>query len=97
MDAPPDSSRGSKASLVCFRSVSGTLRENGADLTTVNERQVERVELDGKTFLSCTVCGGSFSLRACIVNYRASAIHIEKGIPVSNTGLAESFLLDLPR
>jgi len=75
-------------SIVCFRyrlsDGSDTLRESGitspvSDTSdTVNRRLLEELQLGGEAFLSSTVLGGQFVLRACIVNYHSTRSDIDR-------------------
>jgi glutamate/tyrosine decarboxylase-like PLP-dependent enzyme len=64
-------------SIVCFRCVPAALRSDEPGLDTLNRSVVERVQLGGKAFLSSTVLGGRFYLRACVVNPRATESDLE--------------------
>ncbi|MBV9183728.1 MAG: DegT/DnrJ/EryC1/StrS family aminotransferase [Acidobacteria bacterium] len=58
-------------SIVCFRYAPSELAQRGGDLDALNRALLERVQLEGKAFLSSTVIADKFWLRACIVNPRA--------------------------
>jgi hypothetical protein len=47
-------------------------------LNSENQRLLERVQLGGEAFLSGTTIRGTFWLRACIVNPRATAADVER-------------------
>jgi glutamate/tyrosine decarboxylase-like PLP-dependent enzyme len=64
-------------SIVCFRYAPPGLRHDGERLDSVNRALLERVQLGGEAFLSSTVLGGRFALRACIVNPRSTAADID--------------------
>ena len=64
-------------SIVCFRAAPAELRGRSADLDSLNRQLLEDVQLGGEGFLSGTALGGSFWLRACIVNPRASVSDID--------------------
>lgn len=55
-------------SIVCFRFVPPHLSDDGAALDALNKALVERIQLGGDAFLSSTVMGGRFFLRACFVH-----------------------------
>jgi len=58
-------------SIVCFRYVPPQVPRDRDAVDSLNRAVLERVQLDGRVFLSSTVVGGAFWLRACIVNPRA--------------------------
>jgi aromatic-L-amino-acid decarboxylase len=57
-------------SIVCFR-VCGDGPDVDAD--RLNQGVLSAVQLDGRAFVSSTVLGGRFWLRACLVNHRTTA------------------------
>ncbi|MEO5951898.1 MAG: pyridoxal-dependent decarboxylase, partial [Chloroflexia bacterium] len=57
-------------SIVLFRYASPDLTDD--QLNALNKRILEDIQLSGAAFLSSTLAGGKFALRACIVNHRAS-------------------------
>jgi glutamate/tyrosine decarboxylase-like PLP-dependent enzyme len=64
-------------SVVCFRYAPAGLRGDGERLDALNKALLERVQLGGEAFLSSTVLGGRFALRACIVNPRSTEADID--------------------
>ena len=73
-------------SICCFRYVPPDLRAHtDADeyLDKLNERLMAEVQLDGRTYYSNAVLGGRFVLRACIVNFRTEAEHIDRLLDVT--------------
>lgn len=63
-------------SICCFRYVPEDLPEGpGREeyLSTLNERVMTEIQLDGRVFCSNAVLGDRFVLRACIVNFRTEA------------------------
>ena len=64
-------------SIVCFRATPAELRDRSADLDSLNRQLLEDVQLGGEGFLSGTMLNGSFWLRACVVNPRASVTDID--------------------
>jgi glutamate/tyrosine decarboxylase-like PLP-dependent enzyme len=56
-------------SIVCFRYAPPALRRDPKKLDSVNQSLLERIQLGGEAFVSSTVIGGVFVLRACIINY----------------------------
>jgi aromatic-L-amino-acid/L-tryptophan decarboxylase len=69
-------------SICCFRYAPDDLAGSDAPardayLDALNERLMTELWLDGRVFLSNAVLGGRFCLRACIVNFRTEAEHVE--------------------
>lgn len=67
-------------SIACFRYVPPDLPSSegrGAYLNQLNERLLHEIRLQGRTFPSNADIDGAYSLRACIVNYRAEADSID--------------------
>jgi aromatic-L-amino-acid/L-tryptophan decarboxylase len=58
-------------SIVCFRYVPPALRGGGEALDALNRELLTELQLGGGAFVSSTVLGGRFWLRACIVNHLA--------------------------
>jgi aromatic-L-amino-acid decarboxylase len=65
-------------SIVCFRYVPPALPSNNATLNEINQAILERLQLGGQTFLSSTVIDGTFWLRACVVNHRATDADVDR-------------------
>jgi glutamate/tyrosine decarboxylase-like PLP-dependent enzyme len=64
-------------SIVCFRYVpDGWSRDDGR-LDDLNKRLMEAIQAGGEAFVSGTVLGGSFSLRACIIHYATTEQDLE--------------------
>jgi aromatic-L-amino-acid/L-tryptophan decarboxylase len=73
-------------SICCFRYVPPDLAgrtEAGDYLNMLNERLMAEVQLDGRTYYSNAVLHGDFVLRACIVNFRTEAEHIDQLLDVT--------------
>ena len=73
-------------SICCFRYVpEGLPKTPEAEeyLSTLNERLMADVQLDGRTYYSNAVLGGKFVLRACIVNFRTEAEHIDRLLDIT--------------
>jgi aromatic-L-amino-acid decarboxylase len=73
-------------SICCFRYVPEDLPASAdADgyLDALNERLMAEVQLDGRTYYSNAVLGGRFVLRACIVNFRTEAEHIDRLLDIT--------------
>jgi glutamate/tyrosine decarboxylase-like PLP-dependent enzyme len=64
-------------SIVCFRVVPPALADDGPALDALNRAVLGAVQLGGAGFLSSTVLGGRFWLRACVVNPRATADDVD--------------------
>ncbi|GJG88932.1 amino acid decarboxylase [Gemmatimonadetes bacterium T265] len=62
-------------SIVCFRAAPEAL--DGPAVDALNRRVLRDVQLGGAGFLSSTVLGGRFWLRACVVNPRATAADVD--------------------
>jgi aromatic-L-amino-acid decarboxylase len=60
-----------------------------ADLNTLNERLLDRIQKSGELFLSNAIIDGKFALRACIVNFRTQPADIA-AIPRLVLKIAES-------
>ena len=69
-------------SIVCFRYAPSALRGDEQALDTLNRRGLSALQLGGEAFVSSTVIGGTFWLRACIVNHRASERDLDTLIEV---------------
>jgi glutamate/tyrosine decarboxylase-like PLP-dependent enzyme len=55
-------------SIVCFRAIPASLRDDDAALDALNQRVLASLQLGGAAFLSSTVLGGRTWLRSCVVN-----------------------------
>ncbi len=64
-------------SIVCFRAVPAVLRGSGEAHDALNRSVLETLQLGGAGFLSSTVLGGGFWLRACLVNPRATTADVD--------------------
>src|SRR5260370_36650514 len=85
-------------SIVCFRYVPDSLREDEDQLNALNKRIVEEGQAGGKAFLNGTMLSGRFVLRSCALHYAPTeddvlAI-IEGECPVGEPGLARSSRTD---
>ncbi len=60
-------------SIVPFRYVPAALRGDGARLDRLNKAIMDEIQSGGEAFVTGTVLGGRFGLRACIVNYATTA------------------------
>jgi aromatic-L-amino-acid/L-tryptophan decarboxylase len=64
-------------SICCFRYAPAALRGDEDRLDRLNERLMMAVMSDGRVYCSNAVLNGRFCLRACIVNFRTEAEHLE--------------------
>ena len=56
-------------SIVCFRFVPDSLREDEERLDVLNKRIMEEVQVRGKAFVNGTILRGRFVLRSCALHY----------------------------
>jgi aromatic-L-amino-acid decarboxylase len=56
-------------SIVCFRYVPDSLREDQEQLDVLNKRIMEEVQARGKAFVNGTILHGRFVLRSCALHY----------------------------
>jgi aromatic-L-amino-acid/L-tryptophan decarboxylase len=73
-------------SICCFRFVPTDLPDGDSRepyLSRLNERLMTEIWLDGRVFVSNAVLRGAFVLRACIVNFRTEAEHVETVLDVA--------------
>ena len=66
-----------KLSICCFRYAPAELRGDEETLDRLNEQIMTAIQADGRVFCSNAVVDGRFGLRACIVNFRTEAEHVE--------------------
>jgi aromatic-L-amino-acid decarboxylase len=64
-------------SICCFRYAPAGLRGREEELDRLNERVLSAVMGDGRVYCSNAVLHGRFCLRACVVNFRTEAEHLE--------------------
>jgi aromatic-L-amino-acid/L-tryptophan decarboxylase len=71
IDAAPDMERMApvELSIVCFRYVPQTLRDDDEELSALNQQIMEEVQVDGEAFVNGTVLHGRFVLRCCALHY----------------------------
>jgi aromatic-L-amino-acid decarboxylase len=62
-------------SVVCFRIVSPDLGDAATD--SLNRTVADRIQADGRVFLTSTVLDGRIVLRACIVNFRTQEADLD--------------------
>lgn len=79
VDAAPDLERVApvELSVVCFRYVPRALRTDQAWLDALNKALVEKVQAEGRAFLTGTSLRGRFALRACVLHYGTSEEDLE--------------------
>lgn len=70
-------------SICCFRYAPAGLRGDEEALDRLNERIMMRSQAGGRVFVSNAVLGGRFCLRACVVNFRTEAEHMELVLEVA--------------
>ncbi|MEX2276158.1 MAG: pyridoxal-dependent decarboxylase [Actinomycetota bacterium] len=74
-------------SICCFRYVPPELaQDSGREeyLDALNERIMTELQLDGRAYCSNAVLDGRFVLRACIVNFRTEAHHLDAMLDVAS-------------
>ncbi len=84
-----------RLSITTFRYVPDRLRAKvgeqaaEAEINTLNETLLERVEQSGRAFFSNAVVDGRYAMRACIVNFRTTDADIE-AVPEILAGLGRN-------
>jgi len=78
-------------SICCFRYVPAKLREGAkdAELNSLNERIMHRVQRGGKAYLSNAMLRGKFALRACIINFRTTRADIDLTLEIVRAAARE--------
>jgi aromatic-L-amino-acid/L-tryptophan decarboxylase len=78
-------------SICCFRYVPEDVASGDGDpeareryLSTLNERIMTELQLDGRVYISNAVLGDSFVLRACVVNFRTEAEDMDAVLDVAS-------------
>jgi glutamate/tyrosine decarboxylase-like PLP-dependent enzyme len=56
-------------SIVCFRFIPDTLREDEERLDALNKKIMEEIQARGNAFVNGTILHGSFVLRSCALHY----------------------------
>ncbi len=72
-----------KLSICCFRYAPAELRGDETALDALNARVLTAIQSDGRIYCSNAVLNERFCLRACIVNFRTEAGHMERLIEVA--------------
>ncbi len=75
-------------SICCFRYAPAELRGDDEALDRLNERIMVAIQHDGRVYCSNAVIDGRFGLRACIVNFRTEAEHVERLLAVARGAAA---------
>jgi aromatic-L-amino-acid/L-tryptophan decarboxylase len=73
-------------SICCFRYVPPSVPEGpeGREyISTLNERLMTEIQLDGRAFCSNALLDGAWTLRACIVNFRTEADDVDALLDVA--------------
>ena len=79
VDRAPDLERAAPSglSVVCFRYAPPRWSGDPAQLDALNKALVERIQADGRVFLTGTVLRGRFALRACVLHYGTTAADVD--------------------
>ena len=79
VDAASDLERVAPAelSVVCFRLAPRMWAGDAARLDALNKLLVERIQAEGRVFLTGTVLRGRFALRACVLHYGTTAADVD--------------------
>jgi glutamate/tyrosine decarboxylase-like PLP-dependent enzyme len=64
-------------SVVCFRYQPRGWTEDGARLDALNKALVERIQADGRVFLTGTTLRERFALRACVLHYGTTEADVD--------------------
>jgi aromatic-L-amino-acid decarboxylase len=84
VDAAPDLERVTpvELSVVCFRYVPPGRTGDAARLDALNKALVERIQAEGRAFLTGTVLRGRFALRACVLHYGTTETDVDALVDV---------------
>jgi aromatic-L-amino-acid/L-tryptophan decarboxylase len=84
VDAAPDLERVTpvELSVVCFRYVPPGRMGDAAWLDALNKALVERIQAEGRAFLTGTVLRGRFALRACVLHYGTTETDVDALVDV---------------
>jgi glutamate/tyrosine decarboxylase-like PLP-dependent enzyme len=79
IERAPDLERAAPSglSVVCFRYVPPRWSGEPARVDALNKALVERIQAAGRIFLTGTVLGGRFALRACVLHYGTTEADID--------------------
>jgi glutamate/tyrosine decarboxylase-like PLP-dependent enzyme len=69
-------------SIVTFRAFPAAGAPDGDELDAFNRELAERIQRDGRIFLSSTLIGGRVTLRLAVLNVHVHLDHIERAIDV---------------
>ena len=64
-------------SVICFRYNPKEKNYSDDELNMINEKLLNSIEKDGRTFIAGTKINGKTSLRSCFVNHRAELRHVD--------------------
>lgn len=80
VDAHPDFERLAPApfSVVCFRAHPSGRERSEAELNSLNEHLMKRVNDSGEVFISHTALHGKFTLRIAVGNLRTTEVHVRR-------------------
>jgi glutamate/tyrosine decarboxylase-like PLP-dependent enzyme len=84
VDAAPDLERVApvELSVVCFRYGPPRWTGDASRLDALNKALVERIQADGRVFLTGTVLQGRFALRACVLHYGTTEADVDALVDV---------------
>ena len=79
VDAAPDLERMApvELSVVCFRYAPPGGPEDATRLDALNKLLVERIQAEGRVFLTGTMLRGRFALRACVLHYGTTEADVD--------------------
>jgi glutamate/tyrosine decarboxylase-like PLP-dependent enzyme len=79
VDAAPDLERLAPValSIVCFRYAPTELRDDTARLDALNTAVMEALQTEGRAFVTGTLVGGRFALRACVLHYQTAEADVD--------------------
>ena len=69
-------------SVVCFRYAPPGWAKDATELDSLNKLLVERVQAEGRAFLTGTVLRGRFALRACVLHYGTTEADVDALIEI---------------
>jgi aromatic-L-amino-acid decarboxylase len=77
-------------SVVCFRYRPPQWTGDDAQLDALNKALVERLQADGRVFLTGTTLRGRFALRACVLHYGTTEADVDCLVDTAGARLAGS-------
>jgi aromatic-L-amino-acid decarboxylase len=69
--------------------VAFSYQPRGGDANHFNQRLLERINASRRIFLSSTMIGGRYVLRACVVSHRTHRDRIEEAVEIIRSAAAE--------